>query len=458
MAGGFSLSGLASGLDTETIVQQLIALERQPQNRVAQKKRQAEARKDQLNEVLSKLKSLKTAAADLKSVGLWAPVQTVDVSDPTKVTAERTGNAGIGGYQLEINRLAVAEQWSFDYTTNTGADTTITVNGVAITISANSDINAAVDAINAKTDSPVYAVASGGKLVMSAKTTGAGSSFTASGSTLTNGVETKQGAPAEYRIDGQPAGSWTPSETNVVETAIPGLKLTLKAVTSSPITVNVGAPTADTKVVKDKVKAFVEAYNSTVELVRRKIDEDKVRDPQNNIDLVKGVLSHDTMLGGILSRMRTELMGETLGNPADLDELAELGITTGAAAGTGTVSSDAVKGKLVLDEAKLDEALAGRSADVRRLLSGADGVDGFAQRFEALLDPVTTLDGEMEDRIDSADSEIKRHNEAIDRMELRLAAREKMLRAQFTAMEQALQNSQSQGNWLGSQLAALGQR
>ena len=50
--------------------------------------------------------------------------------------------------------------------------------------------------------------------------------------------------------------------TNIVDDAIPGVKLTLKGVTAAPASVTVGAPAVDREEVKTKVKAFVDAYNA----------------------------------------------------------------------------------------------------------------------------------------------------------------------------------------------------
>src|SRR5918997_5985037 len=93
-----NFGGLASGLDTNSIVDQLMALERQPQNRLKLRQGQIDARKNALNDVASRLKNLKLAAADLKSPTLWLDTQSVDVNDATKLTATRTGPAGTGSY------------------------------------------------------------------------------------------------------------------------------------------------------------------------------------------------------------------------------------------------------------------------------------------------------------------------------------------------------------------------
>src|SRR5688500_7548118 len=95
---GIQLSGLASGLDTASIVSQRMAVERQPRTRIEMRQATEQARRDGLNEVAGQLRALKQAAADLRSVGVWADTQTATSSDTSKLDVRRTGGAGPGGY------------------------------------------------------------------------------------------------------------------------------------------------------------------------------------------------------------------------------------------------------------------------------------------------------------------------------------------------------------------------
>src|SRR5919199_2424475 len=97
-----NFGGLASGLDTNTIVDQLMAIERQPQTRLKLRQQQIDTRKQALSDIQSRLKNLRLAAQDLKSPTLWLDTQTVDVNDATKLTATRTANAPTGAYQVSV--------------------------------------------------------------------------------------------------------------------------------------------------------------------------------------------------------------------------------------------------------------------------------------------------------------------------------------------------------------------
>jgi flagellar hook-associated protein 2 len=448
-----SLSGLSSTLDTNGMVDQLMAIERIPEGRLKMREQAVQARQAALQEVATRLRSLASAAADLRSVATWSDTQTATSSDATRIDARRTGGAAAGGYQVQVNQLARAEQRTYAYTAP-GSAAQIDVNGVTVDVAAGATLDDVVATINGRSDSPVYATAVNGQLVLSGRKTGAANGITASSTTLVqDAAQAKAALDASYTVDGVAKTS----ATNVVTDGIVGLELTLKGAGAGAVTVNVGAPGPDTEGIKGKVQSLVDTYNSTVAFVRAKLNEHPVHDPTSNADAAKGVLYGDSMLNGLLTQLRTSFTQAVAGNPATLDDMAEIGVSTGATTGGGTISSSAVAGTLVLDGAKLADALTKDPASVRRLLAGDDTVDGFAARFNGLIDPVSRTGGLIDGRIDGATSELKSVQDAIAQMDQRLSLRETALRAKFTAMETALSQVKSQGSWLSGQLAALPQ-
>jgi flagellar hook-associated protein 2 len=355
------------------------------------------------------------------------------------------------------------------------ADNTLTFNytkdglpaSKPITIPAGSDISAAANTINSDAASPAYAsvvTLSDGtqRLAFASKTTGLGSNFTVSD---TAGAFVADPDPARPAVPGQNAmgkvnGLDYESTTNVVTNAIPGVSLTLKGTTgATAVTVTVGAPGPDIDAVTAKAKAFVEQYNSTVEFIRSKVNEKPIAKPETAADYTKGVLYRDPALTGLLNQLRISLSdqyAEGDGNPLGLDQLAELGISTGASVGSGTINQDAVNGKLVFDAAKFKTAITTDQLSVRNLLGGNTAVaDGFAKKFDDLLAPTVQAGGTIDESIKSQDAQRKSITDQIARMDDTLTRKREMLKAQFTAMESAMQKSQSQGSWLSGQLAAL---
>jgi flagellar hook-associated protein 2 len=456
-----NFGGIASGLDTNAIVDQLMAIERKPETRLKTQQLQIAQKKGDLGLIRDSLKNLQFAAQDLKSPTLWLDTQSVDVNDPTKVAATRTGGAGTGGYQVSVTQLASASQHWFSYpTTAPATDSTITIGGHSITISAGSDVTAAANTINSDSGSPVYAsvvtASSGTKyLALSSKTTGTTSDFTV---TDPGGLLTEDATKAVVGVNAQgTVGSQSFNEaSNVIADAIPGVSLTLKGVTgSSPVTVTVGSPAPDYTAITAKMKAFVDQYNSTVELVRGKLEEAPVVKPQTAGDQLRGDLYGNTMLEGVLSQMRQSVYSTFSTGDTSHDEMSEIGVSTGSAVGGGTLNQDAISGKLSFDTTKFTQALQSNPQSVRKLLGGDTSVSGFAQAFDNLLGPVVNASGSLDQTISSADDQSRQLANQIADMETLMTQKQAMLKQMFTNMETAIQKSQAASAQVSGQLTTL---
>jgi flagellar hook-associated protein 2 len=456
---GIQLSGLASGLDTEGMITQLMGLERQPETRWSQQKQISQTKEQTLKDVLSRIKTLQTNANDLKSVTTWLPTQSIDVSDSTKMSASAVAGAAPGSYQLAVQALATSDQWSFKYTAPT-ADTSFTVTTSSgpqtVNLAAGTSLDDAVGIINTATDSKVYAINVNNRLVLSSRETGQANTFTVSPvsgtDALDDAVHMRSAQDASYSTDG--GNTWLPSSSNTITSAIPGVSVTLKTTVpaATPVTINVGNPAVNADSVKQKVQTFVDQYNSTIDFIQSKLKEQPVKDPQTSGDLLKGVLFNDQGLNSILQSLRGSVGSIFNTGDANLDQMSEIGITTGATTGSGTISQDALAGKLSFDPTKLTTALSSSPAAVRKLLGGVAGTDGIAQRFNDLLDPLTKTGGDFDARVKSAEDDQKDFQDRIDRLEQRVSAHETLLRAQFAAMESAVSQSHSTSSWLTQQL------
>ena len=440
------------------MINQLMALERNPAVRWGQQKKVTEAREQALKDILSRVKNLQTAAKDLKSVTTWADTQTVESNDTSKITATRTGGAAPGSNTLYVTRMASGDQQSFKYTPPP-ADTTFQISTISgnqtVNLAAGQSIEEAVGIINSDPDSKVYAVKVGDRLVLSSRETGEDAAFTVAPASLTDALSDTQQlrtpVDAEYYLNGDPTPKT--SASNVVKDGIPGIEFTIKSLvpSSDPVMLNVSNPATDQTAVKDKIKKFVEQYNSTIDLIRTKLSEQKVKDPTTDADRAKGNLYNDTMLNGLMQRLRSTVGGAFATGDATKDTLAEIGITTGSATGAAA-SADALAGKLVIDDAKLTAALSTDPTTVRKLLGGVSGVEGVGTRLDSLLDGVVKTDGDFDSRIKSIDKEQKRFDDQIAALDKRIELRAARLRAQFAAMEAAISNSQTQSSWLAQQL------
>lgn len=455
-----NLSGLASGLDTNTIVDQLMQIERQPQNRLKTKQSVENARQQALRDVQTKLQTLQDAGTALDDVGLWANVQSVDVNDSTKLAATYVSGTGPGGYTVDVTTLARAEQRWYAYTPPAAADS-ITVNGHQINIAAGADIGSVVNTINQDAASPVYATAvtdtgSGNQyLVLSARTTGTTSAFTATGgSVVEDPSKAVGGQDAAFTVN----GIGHTSHSNVVTDAIPGLSLTLKGTTtvSGPVEISVGAPAPNTTAISDAVKGYVNAYNDAITFIEGKLSETAVVNPTTTADAAKGVLHGDSGLQSLLSSLRNAMTGTYApGNPTSLDQMMEIGVSTGGAVGSGTLNQDAIAGKLTFNSDTFIAAITSDPQSVRNLLGGNASVAGFAQTFASIMNPMLQAGGTLDQRISSEDRVKSDLAAQIAQMDVTLQQKQDALKRQFTAMETAMSQSQSQGQWLAGQIAGL---
>jgi flagellar hook-associated protein 2 len=452
---GLQLSGLTSGLDTDSIIQQLIAVDRAPETRMKLNESAAEARQSTLNDIATRLRNLQSAVKDLGSIDTWTESQSLDISDSTKLTATRLSGAAPGGHDVNVQTLARSEQRSYTFTQ--GAGTLDLGPSTQVAVGANDDGAAVAGKINAASGSPFYAVfvkdplgeTANDRLVLTRKDTGyfdpaATDAVQVGGVDWTASEDLKVGVNAKFTVDG---GAVQQSKSNVVQSAIPGLQLTLKATGTTSVTV--GSPAPDNSAVKAKVQGFVDQYNSTVDFIRSELAEKRVPNATTDADARKGSLFADTQLTGLLSQLRG-IVSDKTGVGGAVKSLADLGVSTGTGSG-GAASADAIAGKLTLDGTKLDDLLDTNRLDVKSFLT--DTTQGISAKLNKLLDPVAKVtSGLIDVRAKQAGDEATGIEDQITLMEDRLTQKSDRLRAQFTAMEQALAQSQSQGSWLSAQL------
>jgi flagellar hook-associated protein 2 len=456
VASSTALSGLASGVDTSSIVQQLMAVEQQQTVPITNQQTRVTAQQTALKGIAAKLTAFQTAVDALKKSGTaFGQAQAVTSSDTTKVQAVKISGAGVGGHTVQVDRLASSAQDGFALGDLSGGGT-ITVGGKDITYGAGTTAASLVDQINASSTSPVYAAlvenAQGDdRLVLSARTTGESSRFTATGAALTE--DPLYASPAGslnalYRVDG--SSTQQQSESNSVENAVAGLRLSFKGVTSSPVSVTVDAPDIDRDAVKTQITAVVNAYNALVTTTRAALDEQTVVNPTTTADLGKGTLFGDIGLTSMLSSFRNGLRDPVAGLTG-ITSLADLGITVPAATGAAP-TDDAKDGKLVIDDTKLTAAL---DSDWTKV---ADFMDKFAGRVDTYVKQQTgSANSLIDGRVASDGQQLTRLSDQLTQLNTRLNDEQTRLQNQFAAMETALSQLQSQQAWLTSQINSLPQ-
>lgn len=458
---GVSLTGLASGLDTDGIISQLMAVEGQGKSRLLVAQRYATGRKTAIEDVGRVLRSLSNAVADLQSAGTWADVQTVASSDAAKFTGRQVGQAPAGSFAVNVLQLARAEQRTFTYAEtldgggNPQPQELVISDGVTtrtVTVAAGTTPQGVVNAINATSGTPVYAGLVNGKLTLTGKELGRDLTITSSTGSVTEVPGTEvQARLTQYEVNGVRQDD--KAGFTVQPGGLPGVELTLKDVGSGTLTI--GTPAADAEKVKAKVQAFVDAYNSATDLIRSKLAEKKVANPSTATDFTRGALRGDPTLNATLAKLRQIVGGEQAdGTASTIDTFAELGVKIPAVTSSGAPTAEGKAGKVTLDASALLAALAAKPDEVEKAIR--DATTGLGTKLTAALDPVVKASGGFLTRSTAAaDSEFSRIGTQLTDFDRRLSLKEKRLRAQFTALETALNGSQSQTAWLQGQIAGL---
>lgn len=404
MAGDISFSGLISGLNTKSIVEQLVALrKKQLVDPIQTKIDKIADRKSGLEAFKSAFDSLRTAALTLKNTDNtgWN-IKSATSSDTATVLVASTSSASAiaGTYDMTaITTLAKADRVVFNgvankSTTQLGAGTLTIKYGsnAASTITIASTASTLENVQTAINDADIGVTASivndGGATPYRLMLVGAdtGSSFTVHGAstnypemsgaiastltvdTVTSDTAANQAANAAFTLNGLAISS----TSNSVTDAVPGVTLTLLTTTASTKTITVKQ---DTTKILSNISAFVAEYNNVRTLLRKALLPDTVTGKL-------GALARETTLSaasGRISDIFSTRFNSLVG--ADYDSLAEVGITTD------------VNSNPVVDTGKLSTALDTNLSDVQQLFQGSSLEDGVAEKMYTYMDNLLKADG-----------------------------------------------------------------
>lgn len=450
-----SLVGLSSGLDTNAVIDQLLAGDRAKLSKAQWRQQAVQTQQTHLKEVAGKLTGLLGAVKALSADTAYTRAQQVTSGDPTRVGATQLSGAGVGGHTLQIDRLASAAQRTYAWDGGTAAQTTLELapaadpaKAVTLTVKAGATLADLVAQVNAAQDAPVYAAAVDGQLVLSSRTSGSTSDFIVGGTLALqeDPAAAKAGdrLNAIYRLDGDATPRTSP--TNDIANAIPGLRLTLRGVTTAPVSVTVTPPAIDRDAVAGRVKAVVSAYNALVDTVRAHTGEKRVVNPTTASQAAKGTLFGDSGLTSLLSSVRGLLLSSAAATPA-ATTLAGIGIGIPKA---GSSLQEAKSGHLTADSAAIEKALDADPAAVNRLFKAV------AAKLEPFVKSQTGGSGALIDaRVAGGDRQTHDIEGQIARANQRIDAQRAQYSAKFAGMEKALGAYQSQQAWLTGMIKRL---
>ena len=423
-----TLGGLATGMDTNALVTELMKAQRQPIKRLENDRNFQKTRLTAFTDFDKKLKDLLGKAEAMEtSQKFLANKATLSSQEFFTVTASSTATPG--AYNVEVVSLARQEKEVAAGVAEgfTSAGGELTINGKTVNIAADSTLGQIRDAINGTAGIGVSAsiindgTGSPYRLVFTATQAGA-NGVDISANTTELAFTSQPGSLAQIKVDGIDIFR----TTNTFNDAIAGVTIDLVKGNQPGDTTSLKVDT-DQSAIKQKITDFIKSYNDIVNFVNNQKDASWGR---------------DSGLQSPKSRLQS-LMTTAVGGSNVLQTLSGLGFAT---------QKD---GTLKTDDTKLSNALKDNLSGVTTLLAGGGGVEGITAKFKTYLKGITnSVDGLLSSRKKSTDAAVKRIDDSIERMEARLEKREKTLRAQFNALESLVGGMNSQSAFLTQQISA----
>ncbi len=361
-----SISGVVSGLDTDSILAKLRAVEQTAVSRLQHQQSAVSAKLSAWQAFNTKLLALKTAASGLALANTFR-TRALSVSSDA-VTATVTGTPEVGQTSFTVLALAQAHQLATqgyaDADTTLVGEGSLTLNGQEIATTGLT-LNGLRDAINAAGAGVHASVVNTGaagtpyRLLLTSDTTGAAGAITATVNVTGTppAFTTTQEAQDAHLQFGRGAGALDVYRaSNTITDVISGVTLNLTRESTTPVTVKV---TSDTAAIAEKVNAAVTAYNDVMKFINEqsKFDSATKTSP---------ALFGDFRLMQVQDDLDTAFFSPVSGVDAGLSLLSQVGVTRGA------------DGLLTLDKAKLGEVFEKNTNGVLRLFAAyAEGPAGI---------------------------------------------------------------------------------
>lgn len=454
---GLNIPGLATGLDSASIIKQLMAVEANPQTLLKQKVTGVNSKITDMTTLNGKLATLTTQATKLSGTDTLKTFTATTSSE--NVTATASGATAEGSLTFTVDKLAAA-QTSVTKAWATWPDlppvvTFVAPDGTKTVVTASSasmaEMAAAINGSSAGVSASRVAIgtdASGNtlyRLQLTSKTSGAAGGFqayrgdatTTPEASLTNlltepGAATIQSAQdAQITLyKGTAAETALTSKTNVFADIMPGVTATVAKASTDPVTVSVSSDQAATTA---SVKTMVENIASTIAFIKSQSASTKTKDASGNAITKSGTFTTDSLMRGLSQQLAS----------------ATQGAVNGTAPSTIGISFDKA-GVLSFDEAAFTKALADNPTKVESIVAGLSArVADVAKGYSA------TGTGLLTNRITSEQSNLSMLNTQVDKWDDRLAIRKATLERTYTALETAISKLNSQSSFLSSQLSSL---
>lgn len=426
------LPGLASGLDSAALIDQLMSVEAVPQQLLRRQVNTTNVFTDALRELNSRTAALADTATAASGATALQHHKVGSSSDTVTAVATHQANPGSLSFTVEqtATRHAVVTdpitEWdssSFQIIAADGTTTDITAASTSL-----DDIVAAINSSESGVAAAKIAVGEGSyRLQLSAAETGADAVFSLAG-TQTGSTVTSQGQDAVVELwAGTGAQTRITSSSNTFSDLLPGVDVTVSEATTSPVTLTVEQ---DAEASTAEAKKLISGVQNVLGFISR----------QSAVNVDGDEVSASVLTGDSTVRMARSRITDAVIMPVAGESLSKIGIEISR---TGEITFDEEKFAAALEEDPqgtqgLFTAMAARVTDV---------ATGLSDRYE----------GDLTRRITGQETTIRRLEDQVLQWDTRLAARRATLERTYAALEVQMQALNSQMEYLTSQLASLPQ-
>jgi flagellar hook-associated protein 2 len=443
-AGSVSFSGLSSGLDTESIVTKLVAVEKQPADLLTTRKTNATKQLSLVGDFVSKLQALSTAAAALNTSS-HVNVFSATSSDTSRVKVTAAAGAAIGSYSLKVDHLAQAQTTRsgvYSGRTQTGlvgtGQLSLTV-GSDAAVSVSYDPSDTLDSIasrindsGARVNASVLFDGTSYRLNVTSQETGLANQVSFGGSGDLLGFD----APGATVVDARDAqiqlnGSTVTRASNSLTDVVDGVTFDLVSETPVGASATSVAVSRDAAGVRAKMQTFIDAYNAVSTAVAAQVSYTGDGKTQKSADTLFG----DPTITG-LQRDLAAVVATTYANGTSDTSTGQLGISLGR------------DGKLTMDATKFDAAMVKDPKALVNLFAGtaqnglSAAVVTMSKRYTDSTSGLLVMKQKSLATLSTSyDKQIERINDAAESLGTRL-------RKQFSAMEQTMSLLNSQTSYL----------
>ena len=447
---GISSIGIGSGLKVSDIISQMVALEKKPLEGLQTKADTSQTKLSTYAQIKSLTSTLNDAAGKLTRDGGWNGVNAS--SSNSAVSVSITGIASKGTFDIGVSQLSQAQTSvsaarTIDQKMGSEGNLKLTQGGKSVDIkyTAEDTLKTLAEKINdggAGVTATLLRDASGKEqLMLRSNETGESSAFS-----VAWGEDGKGAAPADMGFSmTRPAqnakitvnGVEQQSATDSFSDILPGVKITVSAVTTSDSRV---ALTQDTDGTKKNIQAFIDAYNALNTL----LSDSTKYDSESK---AAGVLQADSSTISLQNSMRNVVRGMASSATGSLKLLSDIGLQT--------QSDGSLK---IADSAKLDKALTSSPDALKSLFAApasADGTGGgIATSMKKYTDQLLSYDGALNNKTDSLESLKKSNLADQDKVNNRATTLEKRMTAQYTALDTKMASLTALSTYMEQQVAA----